>query len=79
MIAEKRADGRVETEATIKVWVGNQRFVRSMIEVAGSLGVSVFAERVTTDDEWRTLVELGVAGLTGPAATARYRAAPTPS
>jgi len=29
VIAEKRADGRVETEATVKVWVGNQRFVRT--------------------------------------------------
>jgi 2-isopropylmalate synthase len=29
VIAEKRADGRVETEATIKVWVDNQRFVRT--------------------------------------------------
>ena len=29
MIAEKRADGRVETEATIKLWVGSQRFVRT--------------------------------------------------
>ena len=29
VIAEKRADGRVETEATIKLWVGSQRFVRT--------------------------------------------------
>jgi len=29
VIAEKRADGRVETEATIKVWVGSQRYVRT--------------------------------------------------
>ena len=29
VIAEKRADGRVETEATVKLWVGNQRFVRT--------------------------------------------------
>ena len=28
VIAEKRADGRVETEATVKLWVGNQRFVQ---------------------------------------------------
>jgi 2-isopropylmalate synthase len=26
-IVEKRADGRVETEATIKIWVGGERFV----------------------------------------------------
>ena len=29
VIAEKRADGRVETEATVKLWVGYQRFVRT--------------------------------------------------
>jgi 2-isopropylmalate synthase len=28
-IVEKRADGRVETEATIKVWVGGERYVRT--------------------------------------------------
>ncbi len=28
-IVEKRADGRVETEATIKVWVDGERFVRT--------------------------------------------------
>ena len=29
VITEKRADGRVETEATIKVWVGSNRLVRT--------------------------------------------------
>ena len=28
-IVEKRADGRVETEATIKIWVAGERFVRT--------------------------------------------------
>jgi 2-isopropylmalate synthase len=28
-IVEKRADGRVETEATVKVWVGVERYVRT--------------------------------------------------
>jgi 2-isopropylmalate synthase len=28
-IVEKRADGRVETEATIKIWVQGERFVRT--------------------------------------------------
>jgi 2-isopropylmalate synthase len=28
-IVEKRADGRVETEATIKIWVGSERYVRT--------------------------------------------------
>ena len=29
MIAEKREDGRVMTEATIKIWVEGERFVRT--------------------------------------------------
>ncbi len=29
VITEKRADGRVETEATVKVWVGDRRHVRT--------------------------------------------------
>ena len=29
MITEKRADGKVETEATIKIWVGGNRYVRT--------------------------------------------------
>ena len=29
MIVEKRADGKVETEATIKIWVGGERYVRT--------------------------------------------------
>ena len=29
MIVEKRADGQVETEATIKIWLGGERYVRT--------------------------------------------------
>ena len=29
MITEKRADGKVETEATIKIWVDGRRYVRT--------------------------------------------------
>jgi 2-isopropylmalate synthase len=29
VVTEKRADGRVETEATIKLWVGEERYVRT--------------------------------------------------
>ena len=29
MIAEKREDGRVQTEATIKIWVDGERYVRT--------------------------------------------------
>src|SRR5690606_22462867 len=28
-IVEQRADGKVETEATIKIWVGGERYVRT--------------------------------------------------
>ena len=29
MIAEKREDGRVQTEATLKIWVDGERYVRT--------------------------------------------------
>ena len=29
VVTEKRADGRVETEATIKVWIGEERYMRT--------------------------------------------------
>jgi 2-isopropylmalate synthase len=29
VVTEKRADGRVETEATIKLWIGGQRYIRT--------------------------------------------------
>ncbi|MCB0876577.1 MAG: citramalate synthase [Solirubrobacterales bacterium] len=29
VITEKRADGRVETEATIKLWIGDERYIRT--------------------------------------------------
>ena len=29
VVAEKREDGKVETEATIKIWIGGERFVRT--------------------------------------------------
>lgn len=48
---------------------GNQRFVRTVVDVAGSLDIQVIAERVTSRAEWRTLASLGVAGMTGPAVT----------
>lgn len=50
---------------------GNQRFIRSLVQVAGSMGVPVYAERVTSEAEWKTLSDLGVAGVNGPAVTRR--------
>ena len=29
VVTEKRADGRVETEATIKLWIGDERYIRT--------------------------------------------------
>jgi len=53
---------------------GNQRLVKAIADVARGLEIVVLAERVHTEAEWRTLAELGVAGVTGPAVTARMRA-----
>lgn len=50
---------------------GNQRFVKAVVDVARSLDIRVFAERVVSEAEWQTLSRLGVAGVTGPAVTAR--------
>jgi EAL domain-containing protein (putative c-di-GMP-specific phosphodiesterase class I)/GGDEF domain-containing protein len=50
---------------------GNQRFVKAVVDVARSLDIQVIAERVVSEAEWQTLNGLGVAGVTGPAVTAR--------
>ncbi|GAB2883254.1 EAL domain-containing protein [Uliginosibacterium flavum] len=50
---------------------GNQRFVKAVVDVARSLDIQVIAERVASEDEWQALASLGVAGVTGPAVTAR--------
>lgn len=54
---------------------GNQRLVKAIADVARGLEIQVIAERVHTDAEWHTLAELGVAGVTGPAASRRASAA----
>jgi EAL domain-containing protein (putative c-di-GMP-specific phosphodiesterase class I)/GGDEF domain-containing protein len=48
---------------------GNQRFVKAVVDVAGSLDIQVIAERVGSQAEMSKLAELGVAGMTGPAVT----------
>lgn len=50
---------------------GNQRFVKAVVDVARSLEIQVIAERVASEAEWQALSALGVAGVTGPAVTAR--------
>ena len=60
--------------ADIDTHEGNQRFVKSVIDVAASLDIRVIAERVMTDAEWKTLTDLGISGVTGPAVTARLKA-----
>ena len=46
---------------------GNQAFVRGLCMVAHSIGLTAIAEGVSTAAERRTLLELGMDGLTGPA------------
>jgi len=52
---------------------GNQKFIKTLVDVSRALDIQVIAEHVTTEEEWETLVRLGVAGVTGPAVTARQR------
>jgi EAL domain-containing protein (putative c-di-GMP-specific phosphodiesterase class I) len=49
----------------------NQVFLRGLAMIAHSIGLSAMAEGVGTEAEFRTLVELGFDGATGPAVTAR--------
>ena len=53
---------------------GKQRFVKAVVDVAAGLDIAVIAERVESEEEWRSLSQLGVAGLTGPVVTARLAA-----
>ncbi|MCX9158577.1 EAL domain-containing protein [Niveibacterium sp. 24ML] len=50
---------------------GNQRLVKAIADVARGLEIEIIAERVHSEAEWNTLKELGVAGVTGPAASLR--------
>lgn len=59
--------------ADIQHNAGNQRFIKAMVDAANGLAIAVYAERVSSEAEWQALCELGVAGMTGPAATARAR------
>lgn len=52
---------------------GNQRLVKAIADVARGLDILVLAERVSTKAEWQVLADLGVAGVTGPAATEHLR------
>ena len=49
----------------------NQVFLRGLAIIAHSIGLAAIAEGVATEQEFRTLVELGFDGATGPAITAR--------
>jgi EAL domain-containing protein (putative c-di-GMP-specific phosphodiesterase class I) len=52
---------------------GNQRLVKAIADVTRGLEIEIIAERVHTEAEWNALKELGVAGVTGPAAGMRMR------
>lgn len=60
--------------ANIDENAGNQRLVKAIADVARGLDILVIAERVYTDAEWQELAALGIAGVTGPAVTARLNA-----
>jgi len=51
----------------------NQVFLRGLAMIAHSIGLTAIAEGAHTEAEFRTLVELGFDGATGPAVTARER------
>jgi 2-isopropylmalate synthase len=53
-IVEKRADGRVETEATIKIWVDGERYVRT---AEGNVKVRILDERKGTAAVTRVLLD----------------------
>ncbi|QIB64769.1 bifunctional diguanylate cyclase/phosphodiesterase [Kineobactrum salinum] len=48
----------------------NQTLLRTLATVAHSIGLTVIAEGVRTETEWRQLEALGIDGATGPAVTA---------
>jgi EAL domain-containing protein (putative c-di-GMP-specific phosphodiesterase class I)/GGDEF domain-containing protein len=48
---------------------GNQAFLRGLCMVAHTIGLAAIAEGVSSTEERRVLLELGVDGLTGPAIT----------
>ncbi len=45
---------------------GNQTLLRTLCTLGHAMGVSVIAEGVRSDEEWRALQELGIDGATGP-------------
>jgi EAL domain-containing protein (putative c-di-GMP-specific phosphodiesterase class I) len=46
--------------------LANQTLVRALCGVGHSIGVTVYAEGVRTEEEWAALQELGADGATGP-------------
>lgn len=51
----------------------NQTLLRSLCTVGHSIGVQVIAEGVESREEWQTLEELGIDGITGPLVTSQHR------
>lgn len=50
----------------------NQTLLRTLCTLVHSLGITVIAEGVNTDNEWQALAELGFDAATGPQVTAHY-------
>jgi len=57
VITEKRANGKVETEATIKIWVGGQRYVRTA-EGNGPVNALDKALRAAITDHYPHLADI---------------------
>ncbi len=59
VVTEKRADGRVETEATIKIWVGGNRYIRTA-EGLGPVNALDRALRGAILEQHPDLAEIGL-------------------
>jgi 2-isopropylmalate synthase len=59
VVTEKRADGRVETEATIKIWVGGNRYIRTA-EGLGPVNALDLALRSAILEQHPDLAEIGL-------------------
>ena len=74
VIAEKREDGRVQTEATIKIWVDGERYVRTA-EGNGPVNALDAALRAAIARPTRTCAEIGSSTTRCASSTSRGRPA----
>jgi len=43
----------------------NQFFVRSLVQIARSCDIAIYAEGIETEEEWKSVLELGLNGGQG--------------